>query len=63
MDKLSGKVNSLKGEIVIPPDKSISHRAALFSLLTEGTIQVSNFSLGQDCLTSLDLIQKIRRSG
>ena len=59
MDKLSKSVNSLRGEIVIPPDKSISHRAALFSLLTEGTIEVDNFSLGQDCLTSLDLIQKL----
>ena len=59
MDKLSRKVSSLKGEIVIPPDKSISHRAALFSLLTEGTVCINNFSLGQDCLTSLDLIQKL----
>ncbi len=59
MDKLSKSVKSLRGEFIIPPDKSISHRAALFSLLTQGTIEVNNFSLGQDCLTSLDLIQKL----
>ncbi len=59
MDKLSKSVKFLKGEVVIPPDKSISHRAALFSLLTQGTIHIDNFSLGQDCLTSLDLIQKL----
>lgn len=59
MDILSKKVKGLKGEIIIPPDKSISHRAALFSLLTQGTLTVDNFSLGHDCLTSLDLIQKL----
>lgn len=59
MNVISKKVNGLRGEIVIPPDKSVSHRAALFSLLTQGTVRVDNFSLGQDCLTSLDLIQKL----
>ncbi|MBR6164053.1 3-phosphoshikimate 1-carboxyvinyltransferase [bacterium] len=59
MNVISKKINGLRGEIVIPPDKSVSHRAALFSLLTQGTVEIENFSLGQDCLTSLDLIQKL----
>ena len=34
----------LKGEIVIPSDKSISHRAVMFSSLAEGECVVKNFS-------------------
>ena len=30
------KVNSLKGEVAIPGDKSISHRAVMFGSLAEG---------------------------
>ena len=59
MNTISKQIKGLSGEIVIPPDKSVSHRAALFSLLTQGTINVENFSLGQDCLTSLEVIQKL----
>lgn len=49
----------LKGEIVIPPDKSISHRSAMFSLLTGGVMNVHNFSAGEDCRSSLGIIQKL----
>ena len=32
----SSKKNNLSGEVVIPGDKSISHRAILFGLLSKG---------------------------
>ena len=43
------KVNSLKGEVSIPGDKSISHRAVMFGSLAEGTTEVTNFLQGADC--------------
>ncbi|OLA93757.1 MAG: 3-phosphoshikimate 1-carboxyvinyltransferase [Candidatus Melainabacteria bacterium LEY3_CP_29_8] len=56
MDVKVVKQNGLIGEIEIPSDKSISHRAILFSLLMkEGTYLIRNFSLGEDCLSSIDL--------
>ncbi len=48
----------LMGEIEIPSDKSISHRAILFSLLMkEGEYYIKNFSLGEDCLSSMKAVQ------
>ena len=37
------KVNACKGEITIPGDKSISHRAVMFGALAKGTTKVSGF--------------------
>ena len=38
-----------KGEVTaLPPDKSISHRAALIAALSEGTTEITNFSGGFD---------------
>ena len=59
MDKVIEKSNGLKGEIVIPSDKSISHRAALFSLLCNEPLKVKNFSKGEDCHSSLRIIQQL----
>ncbi len=50
--------NGLMGKIEIPSDKSISHRAILFSLLMrEGEYYIKNFSLGEDCLSSMKAVQ------
>ena len=38
------KAKRLKGEIIPPPDKSISHRAVILSSLAEGKSIVRNFS-------------------
>lgn len=45
---------SLKGEISIPGDKSISHRAVMFGALSKGTTEVTNFLQGADCLSTID---------
>ena len=59
MDKIIEKSNGLNGEIVIPSDKSISHRAAIFSLLCDKPLKVKNFSKGEDCHSSLRIIQQL----
>ena len=50
---------ALNGAIEIPPDKSISHRAAMFSALTKGKVKISNFSKGADCHSTLGIIQDL----
>ena len=49
----------LKGEIVIPADKSISHRAIMFSSLANGISTIENFSSGKDCRTTLEIFQQL----
>ena len=51
--------NGLKGTITIPPDKSISHRAVMFSALTGGKTKITNFSKGADCISTLNIIQQL----
>ena len=44
---------SLNGEIIVPPDKSISHRAIMFGSICEGTLNIKNFLFSEDCLSSV----------
>ena len=37
------KSTGLRGELSIPGDKSISHRAVMFGSLAKGTTHISNF--------------------
>lgn len=61
MDNLIKKnlKNGLSGEITIPPDKSISHRAIIFGALTGGIVEIKNLSLGEDCLNTLKIFEKL----
>lgn len=52
-------VAKLEGEIRIPGDKSISHRAALFGGMAHGETHVTNFLLGQDCLSTLRCLKQL----
>jgi len=49
----------LKGEIIIPPDKSISHRGIIIGSLTLGKIKITNFSKGGDCISSLNIFKNL----
>ena len=53
------KANHLKGEITVPGDKSISHRAVMFGSMAEGTTEVSNFLQGADCLSTIECFRKM----
>ncbi len=44
---------TLEGSLVLPGDKSISHRYAMLAGLAEGTTRLSNFSTGADPHSSL----------
>lgn len=51
------KTKGLKGSITIPADKSISHRAIMFSSIANGESIISNFSSGADCHSTLNLFK------
>ena len=53
------KVSKLQGEITVPGDKSISHRAIMLGSLAKGTTEITNFLQGADCLSTIDCFRKM----
>ncbi len=53
------KAEHLSGEITIPGDKSISHRAVMFGALSEGVTEVTNFLQGADCLSTIECFRRM----
>lgn len=49
----------LKGEVTVPGDKSISHRAVMFGAISKGTTEVTNFLQGADCLSTIDCFRRL----
>ncbi|OCA90925.1 3-phosphoshikimate 1-carboxyvinyltransferase [Bacillus sp. FJAT-27225] len=49
----------LTGEIAIPGDKSISHRAIMFGAIASGTTVVKNFLTGNDCLSTVSAFRNL----
>jgi 3-phosphoshikimate 1-carboxyvinyltransferase len=50
---------SLRGDIIIPPDKSLSHRAVMFNSIAKGESKISNFLMGDDCLSTISVLKKL----
>ena len=50
---VSNKVNSLHGEIEVPGDKSISHRAVILSMLSEGQTVIENYLSSEDIFRTI----------
>jgi 3-phosphoshikimate 1-carboxyvinyltransferase len=48
---------ALGGEITVPGDKSLSHRAVLFSALADGTTVINGFLPGEDCVCTMRMLQ------
>ena len=49
----------LKGNFELIGDKSISHRAIMFSSISKGHNKISNFLMGEDCLSTIDCFRKM----
>ena len=43
----------------IAPDKSISHRSVMFSMLADGTSEIKNFLRAEDTLNSLEIVKNL----
>jgi 3-phosphoshikimate 1-carboxyvinyltransferase len=48
----------LKGEITVPGDKSITHRAFMFALIARGDTIVKNYSSAHDCASTLNIVRQ-----
>ena len=53
------QAKKLNGELTIPGDKSISHRAVMFGSLAKGTTRVTHFLQGADCLSTISCFRKL----
>ena len=50
---------TLAGELQVPGDKSISHRALMLGGIAEGTSEISGFLASEDCLATLAALQAL----
>lgn len=49
----------IKGEIRVPPDKSISHRAIMFGAISSGDLTIRNLLSGEDCMRTLEAFRSL----
>jgi 3-phosphoshikimate 1-carboxyvinyltransferase len=49
----------LSGAVILPGDKSISHRYAMLASLAEGVSRISNYSTGADCHSTLGCVRAL----
>lgn len=57
--RISKLLEGLRGTVEIPADKSISHRAVMFSSIAKGRSLIKNFSSGADPHSTLDVFSKL----
>lgn len=54
-----GPAGRVRGTIRVPGDKSISHRAALFNAMAEGSATITGFAPGEDCASTLACVREL----
>ena len=59
MRKIIKPVTKLQGEIEVPGDKSISHRALIIGAMSSGKMNIANFANGQDCLSTIKCLESL----
>jgi 3-phosphoshikimate 1-carboxyvinyltransferase len=57
--RLVRPVAELRGEVTVPGDKSITHRAVMFNAIADGTATVSGAGLGADCLSTASCMRAL----
>lgn len=51
--------SGIEGTVKLPGDKSISHRYAMLAALAEGRTELSNYSSGEDCASTLACLRSL----
>ena len=49
----------LRGEVILPGDKSISHRAAMLGAIANGRTRIDNFASSEDCASTLACLSQL----
>lgn len=53
------KMHGVRGEVTVPGDKSISHRAVMLGAIADGTTHIRGFLKGADCLSTIDCFRQM----
>jgi 3-phosphoshikimate 1-carboxyvinyltransferase len=53
------RIECIRGEFIPPPDKSISHRAVIFSSISEGKSVIKNFLSAEDTLSTVSAFRQL----
>jgi 3-phosphoshikimate 1-carboxyvinyltransferase len=59
MQKRILPASSVSGSIILPGDKSISHRYAMIAAVAEGATRIRNYSTGADCHSTLGCLRAL----
>ncbi len=59
MEKKISPASSVSGAIMLPGDKSISHRYAMIASIAEGPTRIRNYSSGADCHSTLGCMRAL----
>ena len=59
MNRIMHRVARVRGEITVPGDKSISHRAVMFGAISQGVTQASHFLMSADCLSTISCFRRM----
>ena len=59
MKTIERRTSPLRGEITVPGDKSISHRAVMFGSIARGNTEITGFLPGADCLSTVDCFRRL----
>jgi 3-phosphoshikimate 1-carboxyvinyltransferase len=57
---VKGDCAGLKGDVKVPPDKSISHRAAIIAAVSGGACSIKDYSPASDCESTLSCLEALR---
>lgn len=59
LDWLAGAGSPLRGELTVPGDKSVSHRAVMLAALAEGSSRICGFLEGEDTRATAAIFQRL----
>lgn len=59
MEQRISPARHLSGGILLPGDKSVSHRYAMLSAIAEGLSTLNNYSSGEDCQSTLECLRSL----
>ncbi|MBN2099468.1 MAG: 3-phosphoshikimate 1-carboxyvinyltransferase [Dehalococcoidia bacterium] len=59
MERRVRRHSAVRGDVALPGDKSISHRAAILNSLANGTAKVTNYAPGADCASTLSCLRAL----